>query len=180
MLAYFYVALALAIRFVPVMMGVPALGFAPIGASLLYFGANRSKKELEIPVLAFCFGDLILNAFFYHFPITWETFVSTGWYAIAVLLGVLLKDKINVLKVAGTSLAGSVSFFFVSNFAVWAAYNMYPKTLAGLGQCYVAAIPFFRNGLATELVYALAFFYLPVAVAAMQKSFAHGSNQAAA
>jgi hypothetical protein len=57
---------------------------------------------------------------------------------------------------------------------------MYPKTLAGLGACYVAAIPFFRNGLATELVYALAFFYLPVAVAAMQKSFAHSSNQAAA
>lgn len=180
MLAYFFVALALAIRFVPIFMGVPALGFAPVGASLLYFGANRSKKEMAIPIALFCASDICLNLFAYHLPVTWDTFISTGWYAIAFLMGTLLKNNVNVLKVAGTSLAGSVSFFLISNFGVWAAYSLYPHTLSGLGQCYVAAIPFFRNGLATELVYAVAFFYLPVAVAAMQKMFEPSSNQAAA
>ena len=33
----------------------------------------------------------------------------------------------------------------ISNFAVWAAWNMYPKTLAGLATAYGAALPFFRN-----------------------------------
>ena len=61
-------------------------------------------------------------------------------------------------------------FFIVTNFGVWLVGNLYPKTLAGLAGCYVAAIPFFRNTLAGNVVYTLVLFggfalaqrYLPV------------------
>jgi hypothetical protein len=43
-----------------------------------------------------------------------------------------------------------VSFFVVSNFTVWAEWGMYPKSLAGLGACYFAALPFFRNSIVSE------------------------------
>lgn len=180
MLAYLFVAVALLIRFVPIAMGVPALGFAPVGAALLYFGANRPQREMAIPIALFCASDVILNVFAYNLPVTWDTFISTGWYAIAFLIGTLLRDRVDVLKVVGASLSGSISFFLISNFGVWAAYNMYPKTIDGLAACYVAAIPFFRNGLMTELIYAVAFFYLPLAIRAAQKAFATSSNEAAA
>jgi hypothetical protein len=45
------------------------------------------------------------------------------------------------------SLAASVLFFVVTNFAVWAMGSMYPKSAGGLLACYVAAIPFFGNTL---------------------------------
>jgi hypothetical protein len=41
----------------------------------------------------------------------------------------------------------------VTNFAVWAFQSDYPPTLAGLGACYWAAVPFFRWMLAGDLFY---------------------------
>ena len=64
------------------------------------------------------------------------------------------------MRVVSASLAASVSFFAVSNFAVWALWNMYPKTLAGLAECYTMAIPFFRNTVASDLLFTGAFFGL--------------------
>jgi hypothetical protein len=62
--------------------------------------------------------------------------------------------------VISASLTASLSFYAVSNFAVWAVWNLYPKTLAGLAECYTMAIPFFRNTMASDLLFAGAFFGL--------------------
>jgi hypothetical protein len=60
--------------------------------------------------------------------------------------------------VAAGVVLGPTSFFVLSNYAVWAGSDMYPHTLAGLGQCFIAAIPFYRNDLvSTALVAGLAF-----------------------
>ncbi|HUR36701.1 MAG TPA: DUF6580 family putative transport protein [Terriglobales bacterium] len=172
MLAVLFVVLAVAIRFLPFLLGyTPVWNFTPVGAALLFFGAKQSRKHMWFPVLLLAASDIILNRFVYNFPITWETFVSTGWYAIALALGYLLKDKVSPMRVVGASLASSVSFFLVSNFAVWAAYNMYPHTIAGLGACYVAAIPFFRGTIAADMIYAVAIFGAPVVFEAMQRQF---------
>ena len=180
MLAVLFVILAAATRFLPFVLGyTPEWNFTPVGAALLFFGAQRSRKQMWFPLALLALSDLALNRFVYHFPITWETFVSTGWYAVALLIGSLLKDKVSPLRVVGASLAGSASFFVISNFAVWAAYNMYPHTLAGLGLCYVKAIPFFRGTLGADLIYTLAFFATPVVVEAMQKQFASDNTATA-
>jgi hypothetical protein len=173
MLAVLFVILAVATRFLPFVLGyTPVWNFTPVGAALLFFGARQNRKHMWFPLALLAFSDIALNRFVYHFPITWETFVSTGWYAIALLIGTLLKDKVSPLRVVGASLAGSVSFFAISNLAVWVAYDMYPHTLAGLGACYVAAIPFFRGTIAADLLYAVAIFSAPVLLEAMQKQFA--------
>ena len=39
------------------------------------------------------------------------------------------------------------------NFGVWATSGMYPRDLGGLGASYVAAIPFFHNSLAGDLIF---------------------------
>lgn len=175
MLAVLFVVLAVAIRFLP-----HALNFTPVGAALLYYGYKQPRKHMWFPLALLAASDIVLNRFVYNFPITWETFVSTGWYAIAILIGSLLKEKANPVRVAGASLAGSVSFFLISNLAVWAAYNMYPHTLAGLGACYVAAIPFFRNNVAADLIYTAAIFGAPVLFEATQRYFSSSRSQAAA
>jgi hypothetical protein len=41
----------------------------------------------------------------------------------------------------------------LSNFGVWAAGTMYPKTIEGLMACYVAGIPFLKGTLLGDLFY---------------------------
>ncbi|HMG02463.1 MAG TPA: DUF6580 family putative transport protein, partial [Edaphobacter sp.] len=53
------------------------------------------------------------------------------------------------------------SFFVLSNFMVWTAGGLYPHTAAGLGACYVAAIPFYANDVMSTAITAGALFGLP-------------------
>src|SRR4051812_27350752 len=121
MLAYFLVLVAIGVRFL-VALGHTPFHFTPIGAALLFFGSRRPRKEMWIPVLLMASTDVALNMFVYHYPVTWETFVSTGWYAVAILIGGLLKSDKDTFKlphVVGASVAGSLSFFLISNLGVW-------------------------------------------------------------
>ena len=174
MLAYLFVILAVAVRFLP-----HTFHFTPVGASLLFFGAKQPRKFLWLPVVAFALSDVALNRFVYHYPISLETFSSTIWYVLAVGIGSLLKEKQDFLRVAGAALAGSVSFFIISNFAVWLGWTMYPKTIGGLVACYVAAIPFFRSTLASDMIYTLAFFAAPLAIEVMRKQLQRNNVAAA-
>jgi hypothetical protein len=62
----------------------------------------------------------------------------------------------------GSALAGSISFFLVSNFAVWTAWEMYPKTFAGLMTCYAAGLPYFRRAIEGDLFFTAVMFATPV------------------
>ena len=175
MLAYLFVILAVAVRFLP-----HTFHFTPVGASLLFFGAKQPRKHMWFPVALLALSDVMLNRFVYHYPITLETFSSTVWYALAILIGSLLKQKQDMLRIVGASLAGSVSFFMISNFAVWLGWTMYPKSVAGLMACYVAAIPFFQRTVTSDMIYTLAIFAAPLAVEIMRRQFHRGNNAAAA
>ena len=155
MLAYLFIILAIAFRFLP-----HPLAFTPVAAALLYFGANQPRKRFWVPLVIFAITDVILTKFVYSYPFPYDTFVDWAWYAAILFLGAaVLKGKFRPGRIAGASLAASVSFFLVSNFAVWLFFrNMYPMTLAGLSACYVAAVPFFRNEVVADLVFSFAFF----------------------
>lgn len=49
--------------------------------------------------------------------------------------------------------APATAFFVVTNFAVWASKSLYEPTLAGLGECYARAVPFYRTMLAGDVCY---------------------------
>jgi hypothetical protein len=165
MLAYLFVAIAIAIRFlIPThLLGLP-YHFVPLGASLLFFGAKMPRKQMWIPLALFAASDIILTKFVYQYPFSADTYVSWLWYAAALGIGMLLSKNDNLVRVAGASLAASVSFFLVSNLAVFFSWNMYPKTWAGLAQCYTLAVPFFRSTLVSDMIFSLAFFSVPVAI----------------
>ena len=56
------------------------------------------------------------------------------------------------------ALAGSILFFVASNLAVWAYSGYYPPSAAGLGECFLAALPFFRFTALGDLAFAMTLF----------------------
>jgi hypothetical protein len=110
--------------------------------------------------------DYFLTVYAYHYNFQWQFYVATwAWYAMALGLGrILLATKASVLRVGAGALLGPTSFFVVSNYAVWASGWMYPRTLGGLGACYVAAVPFYRNDLLSTAVVSVLAFGVPVLV----------------
>ena len=135
--------------------------FIPIFACLLFFAAQRPAREFAGPLIGLIGVDMFITTHRYGYAITSDQVVTWIWYLVAMLIGAgMLRRSSSPGRVAGASLLASVSFFAVSNFVVWAAWGMYAKTLAGLGACYIAALPFFRNGVISELVCSLALFGL--------------------
>ena len=70
-----------------------------------------------------------------------------------------ISKKINFKNLFIYSFAGSLIFFIVSNFGVWALGSpglnnvVYAKNLNGLIECYIMAIPFFQNTLLSTLLF---------------------------
>jgi hypothetical protein len=176
-LAYLFVIFAVAMRmpFMP-----HPWNFTPVAAALLYFGARGSRRQQWVPFAMLAVSDVILTKFVYAYPFSWDHFVTWAWYAAILFLGSQLRQNSGWLRVAGAALASSVSFFVVSNFAVWAAWNMYPKTLSGLMTCYGAGLPYFRRTLAGDLLFTAVMFGVPALAAALARSMDKPSGVAAA
>jgi hypothetical protein len=52
-----------------------------------------------------------------------------------------------------SALTSSVLFYLITNFAVWAFFDWYPHTFAGLISNFTLALPFFRNTLLGDVFY---------------------------
>jgi hypothetical protein len=142
------------------------LNFTAVGGALLYFGARRPWREMLIPLAALMATDYFLTVYSYHYAFAWQLYAATwAWYGMAMLLGqILLRARTTVVRVAAGALLGPSSFFLVSNYATWVsgfAYP-YPHTLGGLGACFAAGMPFYRNDLASTALVAGLAFGLPV------------------
>lgn len=124
---------------------------APVGAMALFAGACFTSRRLAVavPLLAMLLSDVLLYTSRYN------DFSTNGWkilpfvylaFVVVTGLGFLLRNRRrSVWSVTGFSLAGSLVFFVLSNLSFWMFYGMYPLTPAGLIDCYVNAIPFFRG-----------------------------------
>src|SRR5438105_2970286 len=126
MLPYLFVVLAIAVRFLP-----HPLAFTPVAASLLFFGARGSRKQMWIPLALLAASDVVLTKLVYAYPFSWDHYVTWAWYAGILALGTMLSANSKPLRIVAAALASSVSFFVLSNFAVWACWNMYPKNFSG-------------------------------------------------
>jgi len=173
MLPYLFVLVAIAIRFLPFAGPLNVLPhawhFTPLAASLLFFGARGSRRQLWIPLVLFAATDVVLTKYMYHYPVQWDQLVTWAWYGAILLLGTtFLREKSGFWRVVGAAVTSSISFFLISNFAVWAASpEMYPRTFAGLMMSYTAGIPFYRNTAVSDLFFSLAMFGTPVVMHAL-------------
>lgn len=122
--------------------------FAPIAAMALFGGAyfNRKSFAFAVPLAAMFLTDAIIG---FHSEM-WLVYLS---FALIVLIGMLMLKKVNIKNVIIASLTASISFFIITNFGVWAFGTMYPKHIAGLIECYIAAIPFIQNTLIGDLFF---------------------------
>ncbi len=157
MLALLFVLFAIAVRLDPSHI----MAFTPVGAALLYFGARGPRKLIWLPLTLLAASDVYLTLFQYHYSFTADTFVTWAWYAAILLMGTLLTRNSGPIQVFGASVATAISFFLISNFAVWAVWPEYPKTVAGLVECYTLGLPFFRREVIGDVMFSAVFFGLP-------------------
>jgi hypothetical protein len=180
MLAYLFVLIAVAVR---VLAGTGAFathGFTPVSASLLFFGSRMPRKQFWIPAVLLIGSDIFLNLKVYRVPLHLDQYVMWIWYLAPCFIGLLLRDRIKPLPVLGAGLGTGVSFFLLSNFAVWAFGTIaYPKNWAGLIECYTKAIPFFRNGIISDVLFSAVFFSIPVLFAMTRSAESAGRDVAA-
>ena len=178
MAAYLVLLFAVLSRILPHAFGATSLGFTAVGGGLLYFGARRGRWQTVFAVVALIATDYYLTvyAFGYAFH-TRDYLVTWAWYGAVCLMGhEILSKKTTGLRVAGAVFASSTSFFVVSNFAVWMGSEMYPHTVAGLGACYVAAIPFYANDAISTAFTAGVLFGLPALARNIVESIRESQN----
>jgi hypothetical protein len=171
MAAYLFLLFAVLSRLL--LAGTPHpewFNFSAVGGMLLYFGARRSWREMLAPLAVLMATDFFLTVSVYHYPFQWLNYLPTwAWYVAAMVLGqILLKAKTTFVRLAAGALLGPTSFFLLSNYAVWAGTTMYPRTLGGLGACFLAALPFYRNDLISTALIAGVAFGVPVLVRRFQ------------
>lgn len=154
------------------------MNFVPLGALALFCGARLSGWRAFVPVIAvMAISDVGLYLLKGFTP----NLIGAGCLLLWVLMGKLLRQTENPLKIGAGFFAGSLSFFFLTNFYVWLASDpvvgsesayawlsdpkygqklVFAKSLTGLWACFELAIPFYRNQfLADALVTPLLFGY---------------------
>ena len=123
---------------------------APVAAMALLGGMYFGRRyALWVPLVVLALTDFVLNARMGYPLIYWPRVFDYGAFLLIGLLGLWVRDRKPVAKV-GAALATPFLFFLISNFAVWLfglnlANKYYSKTLAGLLDCYAAALPFLRG-----------------------------------
>jgi len=140
--------------------------FTPIIAVAIvsgYFFKNINLSLLTL-LVAMLISDLFIG--FYENMI----FVYVSLLLITLVFHKINK-KINFKNLFIYGFAGSLIFFLVSNFGVWALGSFgvndlpYEKSLTGLIECYILAIPFFGNTFLSTIIFAYPaiFFYKSLA-----------------
>lgn len=128
------------------------MNFAPVTAIALFGGFYFDKRFAPIlPLAALFLSDLFLG---FYSGIVWVY----GSFLLIVFLGMFGQNKKSFGVVAGSTFAGSLLFFLITNFGVWQSGILYPLTMNGLAACYAAALPFFRNALIGDIVYVTVMF----------------------
>lgn len=94
------------------------------------------KWGVGVALLSLMVSDLVIgNTMIMIF--TWSAF------ALIAFGGRWLKNK-NFILAPGYGLAGALFFYFYTNLGVWLIGGMYPRTSAGLIECYKMGLPFLR------------------------------------
>lgn len=127
-----------------------AWNFTPITAIALFATTYLGiRYSLVIVVFTMAISDFFIGT--YNWRIMLVVYLS---FAVAGTIGFLLRRRIAPLTVLAAALGSSSIFFILTNWAVWQFGTMYPHSASGLLQSYTLALPFFRNALLGDLVYA--------------------------
>jgi hypothetical protein len=168
-------AIAIASRLVP-----HEYNFAAFGAFALFCGCYlRGFGAWVVPMVTYVISEGLartigvpsLSPMLLTFILIGYAFSSTCGFALRRVLEALkLTNSIggSLPVVLGASVVGSLGFFLITNFASWLDPLMqYPGTLAGLVNCYVMGIPFYRWTLFSDVIFGQLFVGGHLALVAM-------------
>ncbi len=128
--------------------------FSPIAAIALFGGVYLSRKiAFIVPIVVLIISDIFIG--YYEFSLMAAVY---GSFLLIVVLGFWLKKHKKWYTVLGSSVLGALLFFIITNLAVWAITPWYAKTISGLIQSYLMALPFFKNTLLGNLAFVSIFF----------------------
>lgn len=129
--------------------------FTPVAAIALFSGAQFERKSLAfvVPFAALLLSDAVLG-----FYVLSEMMVTYAGFAAVVCIGFIIRGRQQFSPIAVGTLAGAVTFFLITNCALWINPNLYPQNLNGLMQGYAAGIPFFWNTLLSDIFYSALLF----------------------
>ena len=127
---------------------------SPVAASALFAGVMLRHRSLAVavPLAAMAIADTFTG--FYDWRVMAVVYAATMLPAFAGMLARTRAFRV----VIPTMLACSLIFFVSTNFAVWAFSGLYSLDMAGLIQCYVAALPFLKYTLIGDLLWTTAMF----------------------
>jgi hypothetical protein len=150
LVAVLLVVLAAASRIVP-----HPWNFTPMIAVALFAGARIERGWLASLAVLGCLalGDIVIGAWPYS-GFEWVY----GSMLLVVATGRLLRTRTGLVATLVAALGAGFIFFVVTNFAVFMGGGLYPRTGAGLVECYTAALPFYRNQIVGDVVFTSALF----------------------
>ena len=133
--------------------------FSPILPVCIFGGAFYGRKTMvyAIPFATYLAGDLGIWALTGRVDWAFYSFQPVVYLSVALVAttGFALRRQQSWGRVAAAGLISSVGFYLVTNFGLWAfsGGTLYPQTPAGLADCYVRGIPYFRNTLISMAVF---------------------------
>ena len=121
--------------------GSPLWNVTPLAAVALAAGALFPSRAVaaSVPLAALAIGNLA-EPEYGSLAMAVVVYAASAW---PVLLGGLV-NRGRWAAVVGGAAASSLVFFLTTNLAHWILIGGYPRTAAGLGECFVAALPFYR------------------------------------
>ncbi len=106
----------------------------------------RDKRfSFAVPLFAMLLSDLFIG-------IHSGMFVVYAALCLATIIGITISGK-SVYHILGGSLAGSLVFYLFTNLVFWYSPELYPLSWQGQLQSYVAALPFLKSSLASDLFF---------------------------
>lgn len=121
--------------------GAPLWNVTPLAAVALAAGALFPHRALaaSVPLAALAIGNLI-EPEYGSLAIAAVVYAASAW---PVLLGGIV-NRGRWAAVVGGAAASSLVFFLTTNLAHWFFIGGYPRSAAGVVECFVAALPFYR------------------------------------
>ena len=122
--------------------------FTPIIAVAIMSGCffKNVNKSFIILLIAMLLADVFIgfyaNMLFVYFSLFLITFIFFK-----------ISNKINIKNLFIYGFFGSLIFYLLSNFGVWLVTDLYSKDFQGLINCYLLAIPFFKNTLFSTIIF---------------------------
>jgi hypothetical protein len=131
--------------------------FSPMTAFCLFGAAYYARMRFAflLPVAVWFAGDLGIWALSGKVEWAFHDNMVTVYVGILVIiaLGTWLRGMQSLSAVCLTGLVGESIYFLITNFGVWYFSTQYTKDLAGLEQCYLLALPFFKHSLISTLIF---------------------------